>query len=116
MKVIVTRAHRSSYPEPVSFAEGDRIRVGREDTEFPGWVWITDSTDREGWAPLDYLQINNTDGEAIALANYDATELNTVEGEELHVHQELNQWYRAENARGGCGWVPVNTTVPRQDK
>lgn len=33
---IVTRDHKSNYPNPVSFEPGDRLDVGAEDTEFPG--------------------------------------------------------------------------------
>lgn len=42
----------------------------------------------------------------VALSEYDATELNTVEGQHLVLVRELCGWAWVENEDGESGWVP----------
>lgn len=59
-KVVVVREHRSNYPNPVSFSAVDRLLVGERDTEYVGWVKITDKKGRVGWHRsniLSYLKM-----------------------------------------------------------
>ncbi len=111
MKVIVVEAHRSNYPNPIHFKTGDVLRLGRVDTEFPDWVRTTTVDGNEGWAPMQYVHISESDpSRGTALFDYTAFELNTEVGEVLVVIRELNEWYWVENTSGVEGWVPANTT------
>ncbi len=110
-RVIVERAHRSNYPEPVRLRRGDAVRLGDRDPDFPGWIRATDPEGRTGWAPEALLDRQGTH-EAIAVADYDATELNVSPGERLTVRQELAGWYWVCNDQGDLGWVPVASTRP----
>ncbi len=47
-KVWVTKEYRVEYPNPIRVAAGARVRVGREDAEFPGWKWCEASDGLEG--------------------------------------------------------------------
>ncbi len=38
-KVRIKIEHRIEYPDPLRVAAGERVNVGREDAEFPGWKW-----------------------------------------------------------------------------
>ena len=51
MKLKVIEAHVSDYPNPISFENGQEIRVGKRDTQYEGWVWVTTNDGNEGWAP-----------------------------------------------------------------
>lgn len=103
---IATRDHKSNYPNPVSFEPGDRLDVGAEDTEFPGWVRIIDPVGNEGWAPLEYIQLSEHHTTAVALKAYSAKELDVEPGDRLTVNYEHCQWCWVEHADKGAGWVP----------
>ena len=54
--------------------------MGRRDTEWPAFVFITTGTGA-GWVPERYLDTSSDP--AVAIASYDTTELGTTAGEEL---------------------------------
>ncbi|EOI3364802.1 hypothetical protein [Aeromonas hydrophila] len=37
MLALITTAHHTCYPNPIAFRAGERVRIGHEDDEFPGW-------------------------------------------------------------------------------
>jgi hypothetical protein len=112
MKVVVVRQHRSSYPDPITFACGDVLSVGRRDMEFPGWIWVTLENGNQGWAPEQYLDCHEPGSSATATEHYSARELGTAVGETLTLHRELKHWLLVENSSGEIGWVPAATTAP----
>jgi SH3-like domain-containing protein len=114
MKLIVVSDHESSYPNPISFKRGDDLMIGKKDTEFQNWMWVTTKDGNQGWAPVQYLQITD-EQKAVAMQNYTATELDINVGDELLVHYELNDWRWVEKKDGSCGWVPLNTTKSHND-
>lgn len=111
--VIVTRSHESLYPDPIGFQKGESLTLGKLDTEYPGWIWTMTSDGNAGWAPLQYIQVNQDDSsKGQGRRPYTATELNTVAGQSLTVQLELNGWYLVVNASGSVGWVPKETVTP----
>jgi hypothetical protein len=110
MKLIVIEAHKSNYPNPLRFEKGECLVIGKRDAEFEGWILVTTSDGNQGWAPIDYLDIDDRLGNAITKFSYTATELNTCLGEILTLHYILNEWGWVENNDGACGWVPMKTT------
>lgn len=63
----VIKAHKSGYPDPICFNAGDTLIVGELDTEYEGWVRVTDSSGREGWAPLAIVE--RTGGHDVGVAS-----------------------------------------------
>jgi len=110
MKLIVTVAHKSKYPNPICFKAGDSLITGKRDAEYDGWIWITTCDGNQGWAPEQSLKLEDGTSSAIATLDYTAQELDTVVGEQLILHHELNDWGWVENRNGMCGWVPMKTT------
>uniref|UniRef100_UPI003BB7AF64 SH3 domain-containing protein n=2 Tax=unclassified Endozoicomonas TaxID=2644528 RepID=UPI003BB7AF64 len=106
-KRTVIKRHKSNYPSPISFMAGEVVSIGKYDEEYPGWVWITKTDGNEGWAPVQFLEIDSNKG--VATENYNAVELNTYVGETLLIEQELNEWGWAKNSLGSFGWVPLET-------
>lgn len=105
-KAIVVLQHKSNYPDPVSFATGDRLLVGEQDTEYPGWVRVTDKKGAVGWAPLEYIELNEDGDSGVALVSYSAMELDVEPGEHLIVEFEHRQWCWVKHKSKGVGWVP----------
>lgn len=111
MKALVATPHRSSYPDPIEFKEGEVVTTtGKQDDEFPGWIWVRTSNGKEGWAPEAYLQQQITN-QAIASSDYSAKELDTSEGDEIEILSELGGWVWCRNAGGQEGWIPVRTVT-----
>jgi hypothetical protein len=77
MKYIVISSHEPQYPNPIEFRLGDFVRIGRQDDAFPGWIWVTTNDGNQGWAPIQYLHIEESGTKAFALRDYSARELNT---------------------------------------
>lgn len=109
MKLIVMERHKSDYPNPIVFKKGESLIVGKKDTEFEGWIWVTTTDQNHGWAPVQYLKYEK-DNKAIARHDYTAKELDTCEGDELFLQYELNGWGWVKRRDGSCGWVPLKTT------
>lgn len=103
----VVRAHASRYPDPVRVRYGDRVRVAGADTEFPGWVRVTDPGGRTGWAPDSIL--DRLDGSTARVTeDYAAVELTVSGGEDVRVHRELAGWLWVSTRDGREGWIPAN--------
>ena len=105
--VRVVTSYVSSAPEPVRFKEGEDVVVGRHDQQWTSYVWGTDQAGRAGWVPDDYLQLTGP-AEAVALRDYDATELTVAQGELLEVLDEAGGWLLCRTAAGFTGWVPAD--------
>ena len=108
-RVIV--AHRSRYPDPIRFAPSDRLEIGRREDEYPGWIRVTTPSGNEGWAPESIIR-PGTEGQGIALSEYDATELDTEVGQEVVFLREHKGWSLIETGSGETGWVPNATIAP----
>ena len=109
-KVRIKIEHRIEYPDPIGVAAGERVNVGHEDAEFPGWKWCKASDGREGWVPVELL--SNEGAEATVLQNYSAHELAVQPGEEVIVEESRHEWLLVRNALGERGWIPAANTEP----
>lgn len=112
MKRIFTQANGSEYPNRISFAAGETVRLGHEDTEFPGWIWVPTQDGNQGWAPLVYLEPAADSRTARSRTSYSGLELNTRSGDVVVVLDKLSNWTRVQNAAGEEGWVPSRTLSP----
>jgi hypothetical protein len=107
--VRVVTSYVSSSPVPVCFRKGEAVVVGRHDQQWTSYVWGTDQAGRAGWVPEEYLQMTGP-AEAVALRDYDATELTVARDEVLEVLDEAGGWLLCRSAAGLTGWVPSNHT------
>ena len=107
--VRITAAYVSSAPDPVRFHAGEVVGVGRHDQQWTSYVWGTDQAGRAGWVPEAYLEMTGP-REAVALRDYDATELTVGHGEHLDVLDEAGGWLLCRTDAGIVGWVPADHT------
>ncbi|MFN2134397.1 MAG: SH3 domain-containing protein [Candidatus Promineifilaceae bacterium] len=105
-RVGIVTADHAARPGPVLAARaGDKLRRGRRDTEWPGWIWCENEEGVGGWAPESFLE---GAGEWVVLRrDYDATELSVSTGERLLLGQEVLGWWWAKAESGEEGWVPA---------
>ena len=101
----VTVGHEPGHEQVLMAREGQRLRVVREDDEWPGWIWCVAHNGIGSWVPEPYLAV---DGEwAKLLVDYDATELTVRPGDLLTLLHEVNGWWWAATANENQGWVPA---------
>lgn len=120
---VVTRAHTSEYPDPITFERGAPLTVGERYEGPEGWDdWYFCETPGQqgGWVPAQVIErIDDTTGRA--REDYTARELDVVEGETLRSTRTLNGWaWCTRTTTSESGWVPlanlagidVDTTTP----
>jgi uncharacterized protein YgiM (DUF1202 family) len=102
----VLKEHKASFPYSMVVRAGDAVEIGVEDKEMPGWFWCTDEGGVSAWIPEDYLQQEN--GIAKILVDYDSTEHTVKVGEVLEYIGEACGWIWCANTKGRRGWVPAD--------
>jgi uncharacterized protein YgiM (DUF1202 family) len=105
-KVRIKLEHRVEYPNPIQVTAGEKVRIGREDDEYPGWKWCQASNGREGWIPVELLSHEGV--EVTVLHDYSARELSVQPGDEVEVEDTRHHWLLVRNVRGEQGWIPAS--------
>jgi hypothetical protein len=109
-QVKVAVAHTIPERSPIRLAVGEQVVVGKRDSEWPEFVFVTIPTGA-GWVPAHHL--SRATGVADVLEEYDTTELPTEVGEVLEVVREdlRSGWLWCRSPAGREGWLPVKTVV-----
>lgn len=101
----VIAAHRAPDRPAIQVAPGDAVTLGERDNDWPQFVWTTLASGLGGWIPS--VLFDRDYGEATTQQAYDTRELDAEAGELLVLHDELADWWWAENAQGMRGWIPA---------
>ena len=101
----ILREYTPQYADPLCVAAGEKLAVGPEDAEFPGWRWCRASDGREGWVPIELL--SGQGREAFVLDDYSARELAVGCGEEVNIEEARHEWLLVRNEAGERGWIPA---------
>jgi hypothetical protein len=105
MNLQVVKAHKASFDYSIVFKKGDKVKVGREDPEMPGWFWCENEDGVWSWVPKEYLDIYDKEG--MITHDYDTTELTTAVGDTLEYLTEVKFWTLCRTSYGKKGWVPT---------
>lgn len=100
----VVREYTALYSDPITVHAGERVLVGADDPEFPGWRWCTGPDGRAGWVPEQLLQRAGTD--ALVLRDYTARELSVEAGVEVVLDHVTSGWAWVIAPDGRSGWIP----------
>jgi len=123
---LIIAPHAPKFTQFMKVKAGEIVTVGKEDDEYPGWLWCTDSHGISNWVPKEFLKIidrpkpqglqptdsskeitlSEVEGRAEFLVDYDATELPVQVGETVTVYGEQSGWLWCLTASGKWGWVP----------
>lgn len=101
----IAQDYSTQYPNPITVRVGDRVEVGRDDPEYPGWRWCTGPDGRAGWVPEDLLQLDGTG--AIMRRDYTARELDVRAGMDVVLGEAMHGWVWATATDGRSGWIPL---------
>jgi SH3-like domain-containing protein len=102
--VRVVRDYSAQYPDPITVRAGDRVAVGADDPQFPGWRWCTGPDGRQGWVPEEFLQ--RTGSVAVMRRDYTARELSVPAGADVAIHDRVAGWLWVTDVNGIQGWIP----------
>jgi hypothetical protein len=103
------KEYRTPYSDSISFQKGEKISVGEEydkDPAWKGWFQCQGELGQTAWVPISYIQIKAEYG--FMLCDYDAKELDLIEGEVVRITKFVNGFGNATNQKGEIGWVPLN--------
>ncbi len=110
MKYIVTKSHRSEYPDPITLKKGDAVAIGEKyegPENWEDWYFCTTSGHTAGWVPRQAIE-RFDDGTGRALEDYSAQELDVDAGDLLVGSRILNGWVWCQRlSQAEAGWVPL---------
>ncbi|WP_242109201.1 SH3 domain-containing protein [Luteimonas aquatica] len=101
----VVLPHRAPDRPAIRVGAGDTVTLGERDSDWPQFVWTSLTSGLGGWVPA--MLFDREQGLATARQDYDTRELDADPGELLVLHDELADWWWAENAQGTRGWIPA---------
>ena len=110
----VTEGHAPVHAQALTAKAGERLRLGRRDDEWPGWIWCTAESGVSSWVPESFLAIDGQESRLVE--DYDATELTVRPGELLALQREVNGWWWATDDQGRMGWVPAGKVAVISDQ
>ena len=100
----VTKEHKASFPKAMITEKGERVKVGKEDTEMPGWYWCKDVHGMEAWIPNTHIDIDAS--EAVFNQPYNSIEHTVELGEIVQYLGESLGWIECLNKEWKYGWIP----------
>jgi uncharacterized protein YgiM (DUF1202 family) len=103
-KALVRLKYEVEYRNPIQVKAGERVEVGREDNDYPAWVWCRAADGREGWMPLELLSMQASG--ATVLQDYSAKEVAVHPGDEVEVEEVRHGWALVRNTQRETGWIP----------
>lgn len=115
LHVRVVETHVTNDLNPIRFRAGDKLGVGHHDQIWTTYVWGTDQAGRSGWVPDSYLEVSPDGETAVALRDYDSTELSVGRKQILEVLDEVGGWYLCRTETGMSGWVPGTSVEPVEE-
>lgn len=109
-RYLVLKDHASEYPDPITFAKGAALAVGKKyegPEDWDNW-WLCETPGQKaGWVPAQIIEISSNN-RARAREAYTAKELNVMEGDFVHGTRALNGWVWCTRTDGvESGWVPL---------
>jgi len=100
--------YRVTDRNPLELHAGDRVRVGRPDAGWPGWIWVTASDGRGSHVPEDLLDAEDPEsGMARVRRDFHARDLSVRKDEAVESLREVRGWHWCRNLSGEEGWLPA---------
>ncbi len=90
---------------PLTLLQGQFVRLGRRDADWPGWVWVTAEDGRGSYVPEEVVKATTGD-QAEVVHPFQAHDLSVKKGERVTSLREVKGWHWCRNEAGGEGWLP----------
>jgi hypothetical protein len=110
VKYVVIEAHRSEYPRPIRFAQGEMLDIGPRyagEQNWQDWYLCSCAGQEPGWVPAQVIERLGV-ARGRALEQYCAHELDVDPGQRVLGLRPLNGWlWCRREANGELGWLPA---------
>lgn len=104
--------YQSAYQDPLELRQGEVVLAGKQDREWPEFIWCRNRKGKGGWVPQSKLA---TQGKtAIVLTHYSARELDVTAGETVAMGEVTGGWCWVTRENGDQGWVPLKVMSCRE--
>lgn len=104
----IIKAYKTQYENPIILISGEKVKLGREETEekWKGWIWAESKTNK-GWIPVQIIEFADDRKTGTINEDYSAKELDVEPGDEVIKIKSLNGWSWSKNTRSQEeGWIP----------
>jgi len=100
----VIKDYQTCYPDPIILKKGEEIFYGKEDTQYPNWIFCKSIiSKKEEWVPKQILSSPNAvSSKAIVLQDYSAHELTVNRGSTSEAVTIRNK--KCQIKRGSTAW------------
>jgi len=99
-------------PHPLVLEANQEVEVVRNDSSWPGWVWIR-AGEQVGWIPETFLS-GQSGPDCRTSRAFNGRDLSARRGEILTVRESASGWILAVNEGGQSGWFPLFNLRPVQ--
>jgi hypothetical protein len=96
---------------PLSLAAGQVVQCGKQDIDWPGWIWVTAESGRGSYVPEDILDVQASSS-ATVKRDFRAHDLSVKKQEQVRSLQEVKGWHWCQSNTGEEGWLPAYLLVP----
>lgn len=112
MKYQATSDFEIHYPHPLEVKVGDTVAIGRRDTSWNEWVWVTLQQEKLGaWMHESMLQCPNEPHSQVT-EDYSAREISVKKNDIVDSLRELGGWHWCRKTDGVVGWIPDYVLEP----
>jgi len=112
-RATLIRSYHTQYQQPIAFSAGETVLLGERDVEWTEFIWATDVRGSSGWVHQRWLDRDH--GNATAIRDYSARELDAEAGETLELIEEAGGWWWAQKNDGASGWLPARDVANEHD-
>ena len=98
----VKEEHMASFDYAFIAEKGDKVSVGKEDHEMPGWYWCKNESGLEAWIPKTHFDVET----GVFNQPYNSIEHNAKTGEIIQYLGESLGWIECLNNEWKYGWIP----------
>ena len=99
---------------PLSLAAGQVVQCGKQDLDWPGWIWVTAENGRGSYVPEDILEVVEGMNATVKRA-FRAHDLSVKKQDQVRSLQEVKGWHWCQSSTGEEGWLPAYLLVPAQE-
>lgn len=109
MKLTANSDYEVIDRNPLSLQAGQRVKVGRRDDGWDGWVWVSTEEGQGSYVPEELLGNPAASvGDMVeVVGKFIAKDLSVKKEEEVEILDEVKGWLWCRNREGAEGWLPA---------
>ena len=107
-KARVIKSHQSEVLMPFKAKKGDIVSGENKPTIWEGWLHCINEAGIYGWVPKAFVTPKeDSTNSFLFIRDYDAFEINALEGEIVLIEETESGWALVKNEVGKVGWIPL---------